>query len=296
MSAVIIASVILSVINLVVLLRLAIGGRRALRSLNWRVQRLRSESQTANGKLRKLREELKGVTSRGRRNSKLLTSVVRSRKKDFDRLRDGQLELELLVGLSGLRLPHPLFLTGWAIDGFLAHRIVELLEDRRPTGILELGSGSSTVLIATLLERLKVPKGRHIAVDHLPEYLSRTDEALKRQQVTRQPELLLCPLSSPKGDSIPWYSGLEDRLGGSKLDLVIVDGPPGGDHPLSRFPALDAVRPFLNPGATVLLDDAKRPAEAEIVERWKAAYPELNVRIHDHGKGYAEFTVPTELP
>ena len=36
----------------------------------------------------------------------------------------------------------------------------------------------------------------------------------------------------------------------------------------SRYPALPALEPRLAPGAIVVLDDATRPGEREILERW----------------------------
>ena len=55
-----------------------------------------------------------------------------------------------------------------------------------------------------------------------------------------------------------------------EIDLLLVDGPPGYGEGMerSRYPALPALEPRLAPGAMVVLDDASRPGEREIIERW----------------------------
>lgn len=288
------ASTILAIVNLLVLLWVARRGRSNLRSVHYQLRKLREETQRTAGRLRRTREGLERLSARNTRQLKMLSAMSESAKKRHEVLRDGQLELALLEGLAGLHFPYPFFLTGWTIHGFLAHRLVELLEERQPTVVVELGSGSSTVLIAAMIDRLAMAKATHISVDHMSQYLRRTEQALERQRLAARPRLLLCPLEPSSVDGIPWYSGLPAQLAGLKIDLLLVDGPPGGDHPLSRLPALDLLRPLLAPGATVLLDDVKRPAEAQIVERWSQSHPDLQVRINTHGKGYAEFTLPSD--
>ncbi len=58
---------------------------------------------------------------------------------------------------------------------------------------------------------------------------------------------------------------------GSASDLLIVDGPPadGPGQGAARAPALPALQDKLAPGATVVLDDAVRPGESEVLERWE---------------------------
>ena len=74
-----------------------------------------------------------------------------------------------------------------------------------------------------------------------------------------------------------WYDeaaladGLREALQGDPIDLLVVDGPPAHavGHGLARYPALPALEDRLAPGATVVLDDAERPGEQEVLRRWE---------------------------
>ena len=54
-----------------------------------------------------------------------------------------------------------------------------------------------------------------------------------------------------------------------EFDLLIVDGPPGST-PQSRYPAIPYFRESLADDYAVILDDANRPEEQEILKRWQA--------------------------
>ena len=72
-----------------------------------------------------------------------------------------------------------------------------------------------------------------------------------------------------------WYGRVAlARLPRSGVDLLLVDGPPAGTPEIerSRYPALVELGPRLGPGATVLLDDARRTGERWVLERWRAEH------------------------
>ena len=76
---------------------------------------------------------------------------------------------------------------------------------------------------------------------------------------------------------LSWYddaaltAGLRAALAGDPIDLLLVDGPPAyaAGHGLARYPALPVLGDRLAPGATVVLDDAERPGEQEVLRRWE---------------------------
>ncbi len=51
----------------------------------------------------------------------------------------------------------------------------------------------------------------------------------------------------------------------------MVDGPPAyaAGHGLARYPALPVLYDWLAPDATLVLDDAERPGEQEVLRRWE---------------------------
>ena len=72
----------------------------------------------------------------------------------------------------------------------------------------------------------------------------------------------------PGRENQPWYdiSVLPDL---PTVDLLFVDGPIGATAREARYPAYPLLADRLAPGATVVLDDTGRPAEAAIVKAWK---------------------------
>jgi hypothetical protein len=82
-----------------------------------------------------------------------------------------------------------------------------------------------------------------------------------------------------------------ERLAGTSLDLVLVDGPPGTLHPHARRPAMGVLRPFFSERAVLILDDALRAEERATVRAWRDAHPELSCKMLRRGKGCAIFRV-----
>ena len=162
-----------------------------------------------------------------------------------------------------------------------------VLADRRE--IVELGSGVSTIVLARLMRERE---GRLTALEHDPDWAGVVRAQLKREGLTHVARLVEAPLEAhPLAlDGAPWYGEqAAAELPGRDIDLLLVDGPPGYGEGMerSRYPALPALEPRLAPGAMVVLDDAARPGEREILERWS----ELGWRFGAHpGEGVATGT------
>lgn len=144
--------------------------------------------------------------------------------------------------------------------------------DRRE--IVELGAGVSTVLLGRLLAERG---GRITTLEHDPGWASVAHGYITREELpVRLVEAPLAPCELAI-DGAPWYSPQAvAELPGDGIDLLLVDGPPGYGEgmELSRYPALPALAGRLAPGAMVVLDDAERPGEHEILRRWGEAHPE----------------------
>ena len=149
--------------------------------------------------------------------------------------------------------------------------------------LLELGSGTSTVVLARLLQQ-RWPGGEHrqVAVEHDGAWAGWVRDQLRREGLADRTTVLHVPLAPhPHGQAgLPWYdqeqleAGLDAALDGGAVDILLVDGPPAdtADKVLARYPALPALHGRLAPGATVVLDDVERPGEQEVLRRWE----------HDH--------------
>lgn len=197
------------------------------------------------------------------------------------------------VGLTALDFSYPVMLGGPSIDGHHARTLLFLLQQHKPRRILELGSGSSTVLIARALLKLGHPAELHVSVDHDARYLRLTRELARLNGVEHLIRFEHCPLESRPEWAHPWYSRIAEVAADAKFDLLLVDGPPayesGKDR--AREPALDVLAESLGPNAIVLLDDANRPGETAIAEAWCARHPGFaHTRIYE-GKGVAIFSL-----
>ena len=163
---------------------------------------------------------------------------------------------------------------GWALDATSILTLIEVVERRRPRVVVELGSGTSSVWLGYVLQRLG--SGKLISVDHEEKYAEATRALIEAHGLGDVVEVRLAPLadSDLPDHEAPWYdaSVLDDTTG---IDLLIVDGPPQKTGRLSRYPALPKLIGSLSPDAVVAVDDANRPDEKEMVELWRERFPEL---------------------
>jgi predicted O-methyltransferase YrrM len=142
--------------------------------------------------------------------------------------------------------------------------------DRRE--LVELGSGISTVALA----RLARERGARLtSVEHQPDWAQVVRSQLEREDLADVASLVEAPLEPhPLAlDGAPWYADAAlSELPADGIDLLLVDGPPGyGDGmERSRYPALPALEERLSPTAMIVLDDAGRAGEQDVLARWQA--------------------------
>jgi len=182
----------------------------------------------------------------------------------------------------------PLGPTGaWVASPELLHELMVLIFETRPQRIVELGSGMSTVVCAYALQKLGAG-GTVVSLDHEPRFAEITRRKLIQHGLEGVASVVDAPLcaTSPELGGLPWYDVPAEAVS-EPIDLLVVDGPPGGGNALTRFPALPALRRHLSPGAVIVVDDAKRPGEQEIVRRWHAQAPEFSVEQRCTEKGTA---------
>jgi hypothetical protein len=173
--------------------------------------------------------------------------------------------------------------------------------------VVELGSGTSTVLLARLLrERWEAGAHRHVAVEHDGSWARWVTEQLAREGLAETVTVLHVPLAAGRGPGgLPWYdderlqAGLDEALSGALVDLLVVDGPPAdtAEKVLARYPALPALAARLAPGATVVLDDVERPGEQEVLRRWEAEFDvRFDRRAASAGVALGRVGASTEVP
>lgn len=178
-------------------------------------------------------------------------------------------EIEALIDIRALvpaRTTMP-STQGWAASPITISALVREIIDTKPSLVVEIGSGGSSVWVGYCLERQG--GGRCISLEHDEEYAAKTRADVARHGLEQYVEVVHCPLTSVKvaGETFRWYD-LSKVEGLEGIDIVFVDGPPGTTGPLARYPALPVLRDRCAPGARFILDDAARPDERAIVQRW----------------------------
>jgi predicted O-methyltransferase YrrM len=164
------------------------------------------------------------------------------------------------VARSGLDVP-PLFPIGSAANYSLLYLIFRLLRDFPRLGILELGAGQSTILLAAM-HRAGLASAI-TTLEHDPGWA----EAI-RDKVGHQ--VLVAPLrqESILGVMTECY---EVELTG-RFDCILVDGPIGTPRQ-SRWGALQLLQQNLAEDFIVIFDDAERPGERDTIERFLLLHP-----------------------
>jgi predicted O-methyltransferase YrrM len=168
---------------------------------------------------------------------------------------------------------------GWAASPDLLLVLVDEVIARRPSLVVECGSGASTLWLALALRRFGID-GRIVALDHDPVFAGQTRDFLARHGVSDMAEVRDAPLEDLclADGTYSWYSrrAWKDLAG---IDLLFVDGPPAATGAMARYPALPLLREALDPAATVVLDDLVVPDMRETLRLWLDAYPEFGSAI-----------------
>lgn len=204
------------------------------------------------------------------------------------------LETQNSASLYSLDFQYPVFIGHWSVDSFFFRWITQFLAENHPKCIVEIGSGSSTLIIARLLQRLNYTDVRHIAIDHDERYLNLTKQLALLNDLDESIEFIHAPLADDATTGMKWYDLPIERLSSHPIDLLIVDGPPADLQPLSRYPAVPILIERLNNKSTVVLDDANREAELEIAQRWADEFPHLSLQIFPNGHGLAVLTADSQ--
>jgi len=176
------------------------------------------------------------------------------------------------------RLPLPMT-RRWAASPDFLQLLVETIVETRPTCVVEAGSGVSTIVGAYTLKREGID-GKIYSLDESSEFADQTRRLVRLHGLEDYVTVCHAPLcpSGAKAKDMDWYdtSCLEH---GRRVDLLIVDGPSayGEDAGLARYPAYPLLRDSLAPDAVILMDDAGRKGERNVLRMWHDEYPELTM-------------------
>lgn len=171
----------------------------------------------------------------------------------------------------------------WALDARAMLHLYQIAMDKRPKTIVELGSGTSTIWLGYIAEKIGATV---TSVEHDATFKSRTDYFVNKHNLNDVITTVHAPLEPVQlgNESYRWYS-YESLKQLDEIDLLLVDGPVGTTNHWARYPALPRLWKQLSETAIIVLDDIHRTDEVESMASWLEKYP--LARIHEGASGLA---------
>jgi len=189
-----------------------------------------------------------------------------------------------------LRLDTPLpIMRGWSASPDFLYVIARHALAAKPGLAVECGSGTSTLVLARCLALNG--SGRLFSLESDAGFADATRAMLREAKLEGIATVIHAPLQpTGTGNAQPWYATRD--LPDGPIDMLVVDGPPEDTAPQARYPAGPALATRVRPGASIFLDDARRPDERAIVRRWLQELPGLSQGpAHHCEKGCVELVV-----
>lgn len=191
-----------------------------------------------------------------------------------------------------LGLKFPIYWNDWPIEKKFARYLIYKIVAKRPVNIVELGSGTSSLIILKTLKILGYDYNL-VSFDSDESFIKSTKNLLMAEDVydEKKVKLVFSPIVDLElNDNLyKWYDIKDFKFNFDKIDLLFIDGPMGGFCKNARYPAIKILKAYLKEGSTVILHDAKRADESEIVELWKKENPTIsNVYKIETERGGAE--------
>jgi predicted O-methyltransferase YrrM len=241
-----------------------------------RLSELREElTRSISGSVSELREELTRSISGS--VSELREEFTRSISGSVSELRDAQVDAKrksyltesaISFIVNQINTDRPIwFEYGWSADPILLATLYSEIRSSRPEYILDLGSGMTTLISAYALR--DNGGGKVVAWEHMEEYATSITKKLADRGLGDFSKVEHKPLELQviDGQTYNWFGGGLNGIE-KKIDILIVDSPPGSTGRMARFPAIPKLLNHLSETAVVYLDDVHREEEKEILNRW----------------------------
>lgn len=168
----------------------------------------------------------------------------------------------------------PLF--GATVLPDLALKMASIVHKRKPSVIVELGSGVSTIVLGYCAQSI----GASVwSLEHDDNYARASSRLVEEHELDDVVTVVHAPLSDIDLDGKKWRWYRTDALQGlEQIDMLFVDGPPGDIQRMSRYPALPVFLDRLSGRFFAILDDVIRADERKILEEWQSRIPNLLVQ------------------
>lgn len=240
----------------------------SVKELTAAVKELR-ESQSA------IAERLASLEQQAERDRKVSEGHVRTAYAQFEDLLALYRDIDPDRSLPRMR--------SWAAGPELLRFLYDEVMEHRHTRVLECGSGTTTVVMAYAMRSLGA--GKVTALEHNPHYAALTRRELAERRLAAWADVADAELSDVEIDGETWRWYDREAIPPGEIDMLLVDGPPGDTGPEARYPALPLLADRLSASALVVLDDANRPHERAVAQRWAEQFPRLASQRLNHDRG-----------
>ncbi|TQE99629.1 MAG: class I SAM-dependent methyltransferase [Spiribacter salinus] len=156
---------------------------------------------------------------------------------------------------------------GYAASPDFLNVLVDIVRERQPERVLELGSGVSSIVLGYLAEQHQAMA--IFSIDHQEQYAEETRMRLSAAGVAGHVRVHVAPLREQTffSERKLWYDWSRLPLD-NEYDLIVVDGPPIDETgSKGREPVIELCGRALRVGGQVVFDDAYRPGEQSIIAR-----------------------------
>ena len=197
-------------------------------------------------------------------------------------------QLEILIPIfNKLNITKPLpktnALNDYAASPDFLYSIINIIQKYKPNLIIEAGSGTSTLIVSYTLKKYN-PKGKIISFDHNESFANKTKEEIKNHTLEKYSKIIYSDLIEYSDYKFSWYD-INKIDFKKKIDLVIIDGPPSKLNKLARYPAIPLLLKSMSDEAIIILDDARRKSEQEIIKKWQKEFDCFSYEYEDNDKG-----------
>lgn len=171
----------------------------------------------------------------------------------------------------------------WSAAADFLNVVSEYCLSNKPKVIVECSSGTSSLVLARCCQLNAC--GHVYSLENGEPYAKNTQQQLDELSMAEYCDVLYAPLTDYRLNNVKfkWY-GME-QLPKVKIDMLVIDGPPGFIQKQSRYPALPLLYPQFAENSVIFLDDAARDDEKEIVQRWLKEFPEFQTEYIDNERG-----------
>lgn len=217
-----------------------------------------------------------------------LKSLLKYINKQYEILKKGRssfnAEIQLINDKLNPYLPL-LFQKEWTILPDFTANLINIIAETKPSVVVVCGSGLSTLIFGYLLKNGWVSKC--ISIEHDMQFYESTKSDLIKHQMENFVNLIYAPLKPFMINEKEWFwydtEIIEKEI--NRIDLLLVDGPPGQIQKHSRYPAVPLLKKFFHKNSAIVIDDMARQDEQEIIKRWEQENPEFKSTYINTVKG-----------